>query len=95
MISLYRHHYFARTYYRKYLWIFHSCNKITLFIIIACILLKKEWKKNGFAYLALAFKVVWHTPFNTFKGGDPINALITILSYSNFFLLDFISESFG
>jgi len=31
-----------------------------------------------------------HTPFKTFKGGDPINALITIQSYSNFFLLDFI-----
>lgn len=64
---------------------FHSCNKI-LSIIINCVPLKKRKKtKNSFAYQALAFKVVWHTPFQTFKGGDPINALFTTLSYTNFF----------
>lgn len=46
---------------------------------------QKERKKTGFAYLALAFKVVWHTPFKTFKGGDPNNALWTIPSYSDCF----------
>ena len=30
---------------------------------------------TDFAYLALAFKVVWHTLRKTFKGGHPNNAL--------------------
>ena len=50
-----------------------------------CPSLKNDQKNNSFAYLALAFKVVWHTPFKTFKGGDPNNALCTIPSYSNWF----------
>lgn len=46
---------------------------------------KETIKHKSFAYLALAFKVVWHTPLKTFKGGDPNNALCTIPSYSNYF----------
>lgn len=44
-------------------------------MIIACVPALKKKKTKCFAYLALAFKVVWHTPFKTFKGGDPNNAL--------------------
>lgn len=48
--------------------------------------------KKVFAYQALAFKVVWHTPLKTFKGGDPNNAFhLTAL----FFPLLFMNESFG
>lgn len=54
-------------------------------LIIACVPLKNKEKNNSFAYLALAFKVVWHTPFKTFKGGDPNNASCTTPSYSNCF----------
>ena len=54
-------------------------------MILACVPLKKIIKHKSFAYLALAFKVVWHTPLKTFKGGDPNNALCTIPSYSNYF----------
>lgn len=54
-------------------------------MLIACVPLKKKIKNKSFAYLALAFKVVWHTPIKTFKGGDPNNALWTIPSYSDCF----------
>lgn len=72
----------------KYIW-----HKIFVHNYNVCPSLKVI-NNNSFAYLALAFKVVWHTPFKTFKGGDPNNASCTIPSYSNCSLV-FIHESFG
>lgn len=70
-------------------------HKIVFFFHDLCPLLKnsqKQTNKKSFAYLALAFKVVWHTPFKTFKGGDPNNAFHLT---ANGFSLLFINESFG